>query len=72
MAEHEPCIGQSDDWYTPPEIFTALALTFDLDPCPPPAKCVGAASALPGAAAGGIKWPVQVGGASLMIEGSKE
>ncbi|MFC5358020.1 hypothetical protein [Azospirillum himalayense] len=32
MAEHEPCIGQSDDWYTPPEIFAALGLTFDLDP----------------------------------------
>jgi hypothetical protein len=35
MAEHEPSIGQSDDWYTPPEIFDALGLTFDLDPCSP-------------------------------------
>jgi hypothetical protein len=35
MAEHEPPIGQSDDWYTPPEIFAALGLTFDLDPCSP-------------------------------------
>jgi len=35
MAEHEPCIGQSDDWYTPPEIFAALGLWFDLDPCSP-------------------------------------
>jgi hypothetical protein len=35
MAEHEPCIGASDDWYTPPEIFGALGLTFDLDPCSP-------------------------------------
>jgi hypothetical protein len=35
MAEHEPSIGQSDDWYTPPEIFDALRLTFDLDPCSP-------------------------------------
>lgn len=35
MAEHEPCIGQSDDWYTPREIFDALAVTFDLDPCSP-------------------------------------
>ena len=35
MAEHEPCIGKSDDWYTPPEIFAALRLTFDLDPCSP-------------------------------------
>lgn len=35
MAEHEPSIGLSDDWYTPPEIFAALGLTFDLDPCSP-------------------------------------
>jgi hypothetical protein len=35
LAEHEPSIGQSDDWYTPPEIFEALGLTFDLDPCSP-------------------------------------
>lgn len=27
--------GQSDDWYTPPFIFAALGLTFDLDPCSP-------------------------------------
>jgi hypothetical protein len=35
MAEHEPSIGASDDWYTPPEIFSALGITFDLDPCSP-------------------------------------
>jgi hypothetical protein len=35
MAEHEPCIGLSSDWFTPPEIFEALDLTFDLDPCSP-------------------------------------
>lgn len=35
MAEHEPCIGQSDEWYTPPDIFETLGLTFDLDPCSP-------------------------------------
>lgn len=35
MAEHEPSVGQSDDWYTPPEIFDALGLAFDLDPCSP-------------------------------------
>ena len=35
MAEHEPNIGASDDWYTPPAIFDALGLTFDLDPCSP-------------------------------------
>ena len=31
----ETCIGASDDWYTPPEIFKALGLRFDLDPCSP-------------------------------------
>ncbi len=35
MAEHENCIGESDEWYTPPEIFDALGETFDLDPCSP-------------------------------------
>ncbi len=35
MAEHEPCVGASDDWYTPPFIFDALGLVFDLDPCSP-------------------------------------
>jgi hypothetical protein len=35
MAEHENSIGASDDWYTPPEIFDALGLSFDLDPCSP-------------------------------------
>src|SRR6266496_1920191 len=35
MAEHEPCIGETDEWYTPPEIFAALGLTFDLYPCSP-------------------------------------
>lgn len=33
MSEHEPCIGATDEWYTPPEIFDGLGLTFDLDPC---------------------------------------
>lgn len=33
--EHENTTGASDDWYTPPEIFAALGLTFDLDPCSP-------------------------------------
>ena len=26
----------SDDWYTPPLVFDALGITFDLDPCAPP------------------------------------
>src|SRR5690348_15408106 len=32
---HERCVGASDDWYTPPTLFEALGLTFDLDPCSP-------------------------------------
>jgi hypothetical protein len=35
MAEHESPIGQSDDWHTPVQIFDALGLVFDLDPCAP-------------------------------------
>jgi DNA N-6-adenine-methyltransferase (Dam) len=35
MAEHEPSIGMSSEWFTPKEIFTALKLEFDLDPCSP-------------------------------------
>lgn len=35
MSEHEPCIGATSEWFTPPEIFDALGLTFDLDPCSP-------------------------------------
>src|SRR5262249_42793497 len=35
MAEHEQSIGLSSDWYTPPEYFKAIGLTFDLDPCSP-------------------------------------
>lgn len=27
--------GESDEWYTPPEIFKELGLWFDLDPCSP-------------------------------------
>jgi hypothetical protein len=35
MAEHENCIGATSEWFTPPEIFEALGLEFDLDPCSP-------------------------------------
>ena len=35
MAEYERNANSSDDWYTPPEIFEALGLRFDLDPCSP-------------------------------------
>lgn len=34
-AFHESAEGMSDEWYTPREFFTALRLTFDLDPCSP-------------------------------------
>lgn len=32
---HESTTNESIEWYTPPEIFHALNLTFDLDPCSP-------------------------------------
>lgn len=35
MAEHENCIGETSEWYTPRSIFDALGMTFDLDPCSP-------------------------------------
>jgi hypothetical protein len=48
MAEHEPSVGMSDDWFTPPEIFAALGLRFDLDPCSPgPDHWVPAARSTP-------------------------
>lgn len=35
MASYEHPVGQSDEWYTPPEVFEALGLTFDLDVASP-------------------------------------
>lgn len=35
MSEWENSVGDSDEWYTPPEIFAALDERFDLDPCQP-------------------------------------
>lgn len=35
MAEFENNTGESDEWYTPPEIFNAFGCEFDLDPCSP-------------------------------------
>ncbi len=32
---HEPGAGGSPEWYTPPWLFAALGLEFDLDPCSP-------------------------------------
>ena len=31
MSIWEPCLGASDEWYTPPYIFEALGEVFDLD-----------------------------------------
>jgi len=35
MAEHENTIGESDEWYTPPDLFDSIGAVFDLDPCSP-------------------------------------
>ncbi len=35
MAEHEPSIGASDEWFTPQNYFDALGIEFALDPCSP-------------------------------------
>ena len=35
MAEHERCIGESDEWYTPKEMLDSIGEIFDLDPCSP-------------------------------------
>lgn len=32
---HHAAPGASDEWYTPPEIFEAMGVSFDLDPCQP-------------------------------------
>lgn len=32
---HESFVSESAEWYTPPEVFTAIGLRFDLDPCSP-------------------------------------
>jgi hypothetical protein len=32
---HRPVEGATDDWWTPPLVFTALGIDFDLDPCAP-------------------------------------
>lgn len=33
---HEQGFGATAEWYTPPEIFDALGISFDLDPAAPP------------------------------------
>ena len=39
-AHGEAAVGQTVEWYTPPEIFAALGLQFDLDPASPGADIV--------------------------------
>lgn len=35
MGTHEQCLGATDEWYTPPYVFDALACDFDLDVASP-------------------------------------
>lgn len=35
MSEHESSVGLSDEWFTPPSIFNALNLVFDVDVASP-------------------------------------
>lgn len=35
MATHDPCIGKTDEWYTPPYVFEALGCTFSTDVASP-------------------------------------
>lgn len=46
--------GGSVEWYTPPHVFEALGLTFDLDPCAP---------------AGGVPWVPAINHYSLPDDG---
>jgi len=35
MALHEQSVGASDEWYTPPHVFSALGCSFDMDVASP-------------------------------------
>jgi len=35
MAEHEGCLGKTDEWYTPPWVFEKLGILFDMDGASP-------------------------------------
>lgn len=35
MALHEQCVGKTDEWYTPPHVFSALGVSFDMDVASP-------------------------------------
>jgi hypothetical protein len=39
MAEHENCVGESDDWFTPKKYFDAIGLEFDLVSRPQTTGC---------------------------------
>jgi len=36
MALHEQSVGRTDEWYTPPHVFEAMNVRFDLDVATPP------------------------------------
>lgn len=40
MSKHEPSLGATDEWYTPPYIFKALGCIFDEDVASPGASVV--------------------------------
>lgn len=40
MSGHQATVGRSMEWYTPPAVFEALGLEFDLDPASPGADVV--------------------------------
>jgi hypothetical protein len=35
MSLHEQCVGATDEWYTPPHVFTALGCQFSVDVASP-------------------------------------
>ncbi len=35
MALHEQCVGATDEWYTPPHVFEAMNVRFDMDVASP-------------------------------------
>ncbi len=39
-AHNETAVGKTIEWYTPPELFDAIGLMFDLDPASPGAESV--------------------------------
>lgn len=36
IVRQKPNGGETSEWYTPPGVFEALGVEFDLDPCAPP------------------------------------